>query len=151
VDLLGVKPKAVSRGKRIGKYKRLLEIERQRGAAADKRSSKTLAEIPPRRHRPLRLGAVDRGDCRRPRVVEPRTLREAVALALLRDPRLRAAHLVGARRGRDRFARFLERHEDDALGGAGPLAHQHEAADRHALTVPGRGSCTKSLAPTDGQ
>ena len=44
-----------------------------------------LAKIPSRRHRPLDLGAVEGGDGRRPRVVEPRDLREAVALTLLRD------------------------------------------------------------------
>ena len=33
----------------------------------------------------------------------------------------------------------LERHEDDALGGAGALAHQHQARDGDALAAPDRG------------
>jgi hypothetical protein len=33
----------------------------------------------------------------------------------------------------------LERHENDALGGAWPLTHQHQARDRDSLAVPDRG------------
>ena len=35
----------------------------------------------------------------------------------------------------------LQRHEDDALGGAGPLAHQHEARDGHS-SPPGDGKAS---------
>ncbi len=189
-SFVAVRPRPASEMR--GDLRRSALCRRQRHVACrviTGNSAPPASRASPRRLRAARLG-------RRPRVVEPRRLREAVALALLRHRRLRAAHLVGARdassivspasesspsigvrssmrsamtwmtpcsfcslpvtatkRAPSTIARkalerlrpdddvgdarlVLERHEDDALGGAGPLAHQHEAGDGDALAAP---------------
>src|SRR3974390_3541867 len=65
-------------------------------------------EIPSPRHRLAHLDRLERQAKRGARIVEPRGLSEAVALALLRDRSRRPADLVGADAGVDRFALFRQ-------------------------------------------